>query len=349
MSDKEGGGWARARWGEIADRLLADIAAGRPPWQRPWSSTGKKPGLPVSGITGKPYRGVNVFLLWLKGMEKGWFDLRFFTFQQALKMGNPVIKGEKGTEVFFYSPMVRLPAPLEGKLWWSAGHPKLKAMYPSGLPEKAEPVPMLKSFSVFNAAQLEGMEVSELPMADESERYKEAADLAFKLSQVVPVRMGGDRACYSSAFDRISMPDRSQFVSDEDWYGTLFHENAHASGHESRLARALGNVFGSEEYAFEELIAESASAFVLTALGLPYQSQHADYLANWAKKFAQEAEAVRHRTLMSAFSAGQRAADCVLAGLPVGKGVVPGEGSAETAIRPQEAVQRRQLELEQAA
>lgn len=321
MSDKESGG-TRARWGEIADRLLADIAAGCPPWQRPWTSNGQKPGLPVSGASGKPYRGVNVFLLWLKSMDKGWTDHRFYTFQQALKMGNPVVKGEKGTEVFFYSPMVKLPRPHEGKLWWAAGHPKLKALYPSGLPDDAEAVPMLKSFSVFNAAQLEGFTVMAMPEVVESERYKEAASLAFKLSQVVPVRIGGDRACYSSAFDRISMPERGQFASDEDWYATLFHENCHASGHETRLNRPLGNEFGSDEYAYEEVIAESGSAFVLTTLGLPYQSQHADYLASWAKKFSQVPDVQRHRTLLSAFSAGQRAADSVLAGLPIRKIVV---------------------------
>ncbi|MDI3258419.1 MAG: zincin-like metallopeptidase domain-containing protein [Sinobacteraceae bacterium] len=315
MSEEGNEGGVRARWAQIADRLLADIAEGRPPWVRPWSLSGKSAALPVSGSSGKSYRGVNVFLLWLASRDHGWFDARFYTFQQALKAGTPVRKGEKGTEVFFYSPMVKLPKPMAGKLWWSQGHPKLKAAYPDRLPDDTEVVPMLKSFSVFNAAQLEGMAVDTEPVAVD-ERCAAAERLASTLAVSVPVRIGGDRAAYSSMADAIVMPERTQFVSDDDWYSTLFHECCHASGHVSRLGRPLGNVFGSEEYAFEELIAESGSAFVLASVGLPYQAQHADYLASWAKKFAELPAAERQRKLMSAFTAGQKAADCVLAGLP---------------------------------
>ena len=49
---------------------------------------------------------------------------------------------------------------------------------------------------------------------------------------------------------------------------TLLHEAGHATGHESRLNRPEANMFGSPEYAKEELRAEIASAFAAQVVGI---------------------------------------------------------------------------------
>lgn len=53
-------------------------------------------------------------------------------------------------------------------------------------------------------------------------------------------------------------------------------------GHPSRLSRDMEGSFGSEGYAFEELIAELASCFLNASLGIDYtQMRHAEYLSSW--------------------------------------------------------------------
>ena len=73
----------------------------------------------------------------------------------------------------------------------------------------------------------------------------------------VPTNFGGTTACYSSSLDRISMPLAESFDSRESFCSTWLHEQAHSTGHSSRLDRKLGNQFGSAAYAREELIEAS--------------------------------------------------------------------------------------------
>ncbi|WP_239505563.1 zincin-like metallopeptidase domain-containing protein, partial [Serratia marcescens] len=56
---------------------------------------------------------------------------------------------------------------------------------------------------------------------------------------------------------------------------------AHASGHPSRLNRDLSGSFGTRKYAFEELVAEIASAFGCASLGIVPTVRHADYVGSW--------------------------------------------------------------------
>lgn len=309
-------------WNAVADKMLAAIAAGTPPWECPWNSTG---GLPVSGASGKPYRGCNVFILWAAMSFNGWSDNRFFSFKAAKAAadeGGGVRKGEKATVVFFNSKRVVLPAPgIKGKCWFSTTDPKLDKAFPAGLPDGTKTVWVETSFPVFNAAQIDGLpsiEVAEKPesVMDDDELFGPAKELARQCGGEVLTAFGGNRACYSPVLDRVNMPERESFVDAESLYATLFHEYSHASGHMNRLAReSLGkSSFGSEKYAAEELVAESSAAFVMASLGLPYQSQHASYLANWARGLTRDEDAAT--VLKRAFQQGQRAADCVLAGLP---------------------------------
>lgn len=54
-----------------------------------------------------------------------------------------------------------------------------------------------------------------------------------------------------------------------------------------RLNRPKGNAFGTEAYAYEELIAELGSVLLMSHLGLnaePTQDNSAAYLKSWLKK-----------------------------------------------------------------
>jgi len=93
----------------------------------------------------------------------------------------------------------------------------------------------------------------------------------------------------------------------ESYYGTALHELTHWTGHPSRCARELsGYRFGSESYAFEELVAELGSAFLCAELCITpeVRDDHAAYLGNWLTVLKQDT-----RAIFAAASRAQRAAD----------------------------------------
>jgi antirestriction protein ArdC len=68
-----------------------------------------------------------------------------------------------------------------------------------------------------------------------------------------------------------------------DYYGVLFHEISHSTGHESRLNRPMKNRFGDSAYAMEELTAELSSCFIMGRLGIEKNTiqNSAAYLKSW--------------------------------------------------------------------
>src|SRR3546814_14274584 len=87
--------------------------------------------------------------------------------------------------------------------------------------------------------------------------------------------------------DRIYMPTRSAFDSDEAMIATEGHELVHATGHANRLARDTLRDYHKERAirAREELVAEIGASFLMAALGLAYSPRpdHEAYAAGWLK------------------------------------------------------------------
>ena len=105
-------------------------------------------------------------------------------------------------------------------------------------------------------------------------------------SSKCPVReLAQDRAFYSPLKDEIILPLRSRFKDDVSFLKTLVHECCHSTAAPDRLNRQLGGVFGSPEYAKEELRAEIGALFTETDLHVPLQGEHyedhSDYLRSW--------------------------------------------------------------------
>jgi antirestriction protein ArdC len=99
-------------------------------------------------------------------------------------------------------------------------------------------------------------------------------------------------AFYQASKDCIGMPELSSFRSLADYHATLLHECVHATGAKSRLDRQLMNRFGSEAYAFEELIAELGAAMLCMKTGVDGQLQHASYIDSWLKVLKQDKNAI---------------------------------------------------------
>jgi antirestriction protein ArdC len=266
----------------ITDRFLAGIEqvlAGKvatPPWRCPWKvAGGMGGGLPRNGISGRAYSGVNVFLLWFSGRE----DRRWYTYKQVAERndGSHVRRGEKSEAIVFYRILKKKDADGVERTF-----------------------PLLRTFSVFNFAQIEwgkdtkeAKEIEARLASTESaqetpDTSSEAAMLRAKLHALLGDKLshGGASACYSPTEDRVRMPLEASFRTPEHYVATLAHETAHWTGHASRLARDLKGRFGSDAYATEELVAELAAALVCGAHGLDsadLDEGHRAYLAHWAK------------------------------------------------------------------
>src|ERR1017187_6976473 len=86
----------------VTDRIIQSLKAGVIPWEKPWQSPHFTGGpFPRNLLTGKPYRGVNVLLLWSSSYASPFW----LTFKQAQELKGAVRKGEKGTQIVFYKQL----------------------------------------------------------------------------------------------------------------------------------------------------------------------------------------------------------------------------------------------------
>jgi antirestriction protein ArdC len=118
------------------------------------------------------------------------------------------------------------------------------------------------------------------------------------------VRYRGNSAYYSADGDYIQMPVMDAFRDAASFYAMLAHESTHWTKHPARLARDFGRkAWGDEGYAREELVAELASAFLCTDLGLTpeVREDHAAYIASWLKMLHNDKRAIFSAASCSTF------------------------------------------------
>ena len=251
----------------VTDTIIAAIEAGTSEFALPWQRTGIGEILPVNAQTGAAYNGINILSLWATAMNRGYERGLWATYRQWAELGAQVRKGERGSCVVFY---------------------KQYEVEPDQTSEGDDGKRRVARVSfVFNAAQVGGFELPDLPDLPPIDRIGQADRLIAYLRP--DIRFGGDKACYSPSHDFIQMPDERLFTASdsvkrsEDYYAVLFHELTHWSGAKPRLNRELGKRFGDHAYAMEELVAELGSAFLCGSLSITPQprADHAGYIAHW--------------------------------------------------------------------
>ncbi len=274
----------------VTKKIIASLERGTAPWIRPWTGGDFDPA-PANATTLRPYRGINVLLLNLQSMTRGFENNRWLTFQQALSVGACVRKGEHGTPVVFFKMH------------------EIDATNAERRPaEERKVIPLLRSFTVFNTDQIDGLPAALAPAAAPVAVW-EALDTAEHIIDAsgAQVRHGGSRAFYAPAEDIIQIPARSAFGSASDYYATALHELTHWTGHPSRCNRPLGKRHGIDAYAFEELVAEMGAAFLTSHCRLPGRMQHDSYIASWLTALRSD-----KRLIFTAASQAQKAADYLL-------------------------------------
>ena len=107
-----------------------------------------------------------------------------------------------------------------------------------------------------------------------------------------PIRFGGNRAFFAPSEDRIQLPKREAFMGDTVFYQTAIHEMAHSTAPD--VKRELTGMFGDEEYALEEFVAELSSACVCSMLGIGklLDENHVAYVQNWRRALKTQKDAI---------------------------------------------------------
>ena len=124
----------------VTDTIVAELERGVAPWVQPWRTLDARfGGGPFNGYTARGYRGVNVLLLLITAMKKGYQDPRWFTYRQAQTLGAQVRRGEKSTLVIFWKQL------------------KVREKADERSDDDRKSVPLLRSYAVFNAEQCEGI------------------------------------------------------------------------------------------------------------------------------------------------------------------------------------------------
>jgi antirestriction protein ArdC len=272
----------------VTDRVVAALELGNIPWITPWNVSPEQT-IPANLSSGHRYRGINVLLLNMTQIAQGYPLNRWLTFHQAKSLGASVRKGEHGSTVVFFKMLE-----VEDRV--KAGTADRKV------------VPLLRSFTVFNAAQVDGLPeaLTSRPVPTNTFTPNEAAE-AVLVASGASIQHGGARAFYRPADDSIQLPPKGVFVSPERYYGVALHELTHWSGHPDRCNRPLLGRQHLEAYAHEELIAELGASFLCNQVGIHTELQHAAYLDSWLQALKSD-----KRLIFSAATAAQKASDFIL-------------------------------------
>ena len=241
-------------------------------WTKPWIDTSN--GRPRN-IDGKPYRGINVLLLLIQGSKMGYTQNIWGTLKSWNAKGGKIIKGSKSTKITFYRE-------IKSEDKETGEETKIR---------------FLRTYSVFNIAQVEGVTIQDDTQTLTNQVERDKLIDSFVAGTNAILKVGGNRAYYSPTNDFIGMPKLEQFKTTDGYYSTLLHELTHWTGAMKRCNRDLKNKFGSQAYAFEELVAELGSMFLCNKFNILGRDEeqmrnHITYLDSWIKRLKDDKKAI---------------------------------------------------------
>lgn len=291
----------------VTARIVEALEAGVVPWRQPWDAVLDGPR---SLSTGKPYQGINTFILLWAAAAAGHAGSWWGTYKQIGERGGQVRRGEKGTAIVLWRFVERRAS--RGGVGAVSGGGEVES--------ETVRIPFLRYFTVFNADQADWPEGSRGPVVESVverehapvESARRIVDGYLGLGQPwAPDFSLGGSAYYSPSRDEVVVPRAGAFSEIGRYYGTLFHELGHSTGAAGRLSRPeVTDVtrFGSEPYAREELVAEMCAAFLCAEAGVEVPVEiPAGYLAGWLRALRGDS-----RLVVSAAGAAQKAANLIM-------------------------------------
>jgi len=280
------------------DLIIDKLEQGVIPWKQPWHEM----GLPSNYLTKKPYKGINLWLLVSFDHQYPYY----LTFKQANLLGGKIRKGAKALPVCYWNFAFRDKK--TGKVIPEdrIGEYDLKQVSRSGF---------LKEYKVFPIEQVEGIdwEFPEMPAVRPLPVNGQCQKIYDEMVRPPELVHQGTAAYYRTDLDQIFLPERNLFSSTASYYGVLFHELVHSTGHPCRLDRvgiSDPQQFASLEYSKEELIAEMGAGYLNNLTGILDQhllENSATYIQNWLNELRND----KH-LLIEAAGKAQKAVDYIL-------------------------------------
>ena len=269
----------------ITQKIIEQLEKGVVPWRKPWM------GSKINYVSRRSYRGINLFLLDKKG--------EYLTWNQINKLGGMVKKGSSSEIVVFYKTLEKVEEeenPDTGEI-----------------EEVTRVIPLLRYYRVFHIDDVKGIESKldniDVDPLEEGEKIIDGYRGEVNNIEIKP----SDRAYYSPLEDKVVIPELKQFNDPAEFYSTAFHEIAHSTGHWTRLKRFTPdnlNIFGSDSYSKEELIAELAACMLCSAAGIDTSdtfNNSASYISSWLSKLQND-----KKLIVQASNEAQKACDFIL-------------------------------------
>lgn len=265
-------------------------------WTKSWKGMPLGNFISFLGKNFRQYRGINRLLL-DNGLYITYKQLQEYAAKHPEKSFK-IKKGSKKHTVYFYKITEYKETDENGE-------------------EIVKIYPLMRFYSVFNIKDIEGLDdFDPVPNNhyDETEISKKADELIEEFCKrdglTLNTVKGSDRCFYRPSTHEVSMPEKSAFNSQEEYYSTVLHELTHATS--KNLKRDVkGHFFGSEDYSFEELVAELGSCFLMQSLGFDTSKTFKNstaYLQGWLKSLKENDVSF----IVKASNQAQRAADYLL-------------------------------------
>ncbi|EJZ6455997.1 DUF1738 domain-containing protein [Salmonella enterica subsp. enterica serovar Braenderup] len=213
----------------ITGRIIGSLAAGQVPWH------GTVPGLPEHALTGEPFTGVNVLLLWQAMQQRSLHSVRWLTGDDLRQLGGRVRDGEKPVTLVRYRPSLSL-------------------------------------FKVINPEQCDGLPETLQPGWPLPPRPQPSLNVVRDLlrnSGVPVIHRDNVLPVYRALHDRIELPPAASYAGEEAYWQDILNLLVRATGHPQRLYRFGLTVDGRTDEVQEALVAELGAAFLTASLGLP--------------------------------------------------------------------------------
>ena len=267
---------------QLAEQFLHILEEEKLDWKKEWSGLSGRPYNPVSKTV---YHGSNYFSLLLTSMAKGYQDPRWCTFAQIKEQGW-TLKAGKGQS-----------AKIE--FWYPYDREQKKAISWQEFREAGGQINdryqlFSRAYSVYNGDMIVG-----IPKLEVTQNEIQPVELVDTISRNMGVPISYHqtaRAFYRPIEDRIYLPYRQQFNSEYAYASTALHELSHATGAEHRLNRKQGGEFGTEPYAYEELVAEISSCFLSSELPMGQTEEHLQnhkaYVQSWIQGIKEQPDAL---------------------------------------------------------
>ena len=286
---------------KVTELVLKELENGTAIWTCPWVMQSAH-----HGFRGKAYTGINRFITAMMQHLMGYESTAWLTWTKLLELQktHPEIKlrkGSKAVEIVYW---------IEKEIKDKDGNVILDE---DGIPKtRRKP----KFFKVWNADCFENL------IADEFERDEILPDATLTSLEEKKERLlasyeghpsvmhdGLGHAYYLITDDSIHLPLWKDFTDEAHAYSTLCHELVHSTGAGKRLGRKIDNLFGNEDYSYEELVAEIGASILSAEAGFLEQTARnsAAYLKGWASALTDN-----KNWFWDAFSDARKAVDMIL-------------------------------------